>query len=102
VTLSLKDAVWVYVYVPEPQLGRVAPGMKAEIHTDTNKNKPYTGQVGYISPEAEFTPKNVETPQLRTDLVYRARVIADTPQNRPEGGLRQGMPVTVRLFTESF
>ena len=116
VTLSLKDAVWVYVYVPEPQLGRVAPGMKAEIYTDTKqvsgfrlqasgdgmsevrspKPEACLGQVGYISPEAEFTPKNVETPQLRTDLVYRVRVIADTP----EGGLRQGMPVTVRLLTE--
>ena len=97
VTLSLKDAVWVYVYVPEPELGRVAPGMKAEIYTDTNKNKPYSGQVGYISPEAEFTPKNVETLHLRTDLVYRIRVIADNPDN----GLRQGMPVTVRLLFET-
>jgi HlyD family secretion protein len=94
VTLSLKDAVWIYVYVPEPELGKVAPGMKAEIYTDTRRDKPYCGQVGYISPEAEFTPKNVETPQLRTNLVYRIRVIADTPDD----GLRQGMPVTVRLF----
>ena len=96
VTLSLKDAVWVYVYVAEPELGRVAPGMKAEIYTDTNLDKPYIGQVGYISSVAEFTPKNVETPQLRTNLVYRVRVIADTPDD----GLRQGMPVTVRLFTK--
>lgn len=93
-TLSLKDAVWVYVYVPEPELGRIFPGMKAEIYTDTNRDKSYPGQVGYISPEAEFTPKNVETPQLRTDLVYRLRIIADTPDE----GLRQGMPVTVRLM----
>ena len=94
VTLSLKDAVWVYVYVPEPELGKVAPGMKAEIYTDAHKGKPYCGQVGYISPEAEFTPKNVETPQLRTNLVYRIRVIAAAPDD----GLRQGMPVTVRLL----
>ncbi len=94
VTLSLKNAVWVYVYVPEPQLGKVAPGMRAEIYTDANRDKPYPGQVGYISPEAEFTPKNVETPQLRTDLVYRIRVIADAPDD----GLRQGMPVTVKLY----
>ena len=95
VTLSLKDAVWVYVYVPEQELGRVAPGMRAEIYTDTNKDKPYHGQVGSVSPEAEFTPKNVETPQLRTNLVYRVRVIADVPAP----GLQQGMPVTVRLLT---
>ena len=96
VALSLKDAVWVYVYVPEPDLGRVFPGMKAEIYTDTNKGKPCMGQVGYISPESEFTPKNVETPRLRTNLVYRLRVIADSPDTV----LRQGMPVTVRLLHE--
>ena len=96
VTLSLKDTVWVYVYAPEPELGRIVPGMKAEIYTDTRKDTLYLGQVGFISPEAEFTPKNVETPQLRTDLVYRIRVIADTLDD----GLRQGMPVTVRLLTE--
>ncbi|MDR2439537.1 MAG: efflux RND transporter periplasmic adaptor subunit [Planctomycetaceae bacterium] len=93
-TISLKDAVWVYVYVSELQLGRLAPGMKAEIYTDTQPDKPYTGQVGYISPEAEFTPKNVETTELRTALVYRVRIIADNPDN----GLRQGMPVTVKLL----
>ncbi|MDR2756878.1 MAG: secretion protein HlyD [Planctomycetaceae bacterium] len=93
-TISLKDAVWVYVYVSELQLGKLAPGLKAEIYTDTQPDKPYTGQVGYISPEAEFTPKNVETTELRTALVYRVRIIADNPDN----GLRQGMPVTVRLL----
>ncbi|MCL2117445.1 MAG: HlyD family efflux transporter periplasmic adaptor subunit [Planctomycetaceae bacterium] len=97
VTLSLKDAVWIYVYVPEPELGKVAPGMKAEIYTDTHRAKPYPGQVGSISPEAEFTPKNVETPQLRTNLVYRVRIIAEAPDN----GLQQGMPVTVRLLLET-
>ncbi|HWI56731.1 MAG TPA: secretion protein HlyD, partial [Bacillota bacterium] len=51
------------------------------------------GQVGYISPRAEFTPKNVETTELRTSLVYRLRVVVDDPDE----GLRQGMPVTVRV-----
>ncbi len=92
-TLSLTHAVWVYVYVPETQLGEVAPGMKAEIFTDTHPEKPYLGHVGYISPQAEFTPKTVETTELRTNLVYRVRIIADAPDD----GLRQGMPVTVRL-----
>jgi HlyD family secretion protein len=92
-TLSLKDAVWVYIYVAEPQLGKLAPGMRAEIFTDSRPEQPYSGQVGYISPEAEFTPKSVETTELRTALVYRVRIIADNPDN----GLRQGMPVTVRL-----
>jgi HlyD family secretion protein len=59
----------------------------------TDSGGKYEGQIGYISPQAEFTPKNVETLQLRTDLVYRLRVIID----QPDAGLRQGMPVTVVL-----
>ncbi|MDR2346797.1 MAG: efflux RND transporter periplasmic adaptor subunit [Planctomycetaceae bacterium] len=97
VTISLKDAIWVYVYIPEKELGNIVPGMKAEIYTDTQPDKPYFGQVGYISPEAEFTPKNVETKELRTALVYRVRIIADNS----ECGLRQGMPVTVRLVLKN-
>ena len=94
VTLSLRDEVWVYVYVPAALQGIVQPGMRAEIFTDAHPTKPYTGQVGFISPEAEFTPKTVQTTELRTDLVYRVRIIADTP----DGGLCQGMPVTVKLY----
>ena len=92
-TLSLRDEVWVYVYIPGKMYGIVAQGMKAEIYTDSQPEKLYTGQVGYISPEAEFTPKTVQTAELRTDLVYRVRIIVDTPDH----GLGQGMPVTVRL-----
>ena len=93
-TLSLRDEVWVYVYIPATQMGIVQPGMRAEIFTDAAPTKPYTGQVGFISPEAEFTPKTVQTTELRTNLVYRVRIIADTP----DGGLCQGMPVTVKLY----
>jgi len=93
VTLSLQDEVWIYVYIPEKMYGVVVTGMKAEIFTDSNPGHPYLGQVGYISPEAEFTPKTVQTTELRTDLVYRVRIIADTPDNK----LCQGMPVTVKL-----
>jgi len=93
-TLSLRDEVWVYVYIPAAQMGIVQAGMRAEIFTDAAPTKPYTGQVGFISPEAEFTPKTVQTTELRTNLVYRVRIIADTP----DGGLSQGMPVTVKLY----
>lgn len=91
--LSLSDGVWVRAYVPEPELGRVHPGMAVEVVTDTAPDRPYRGRVGFVSPVAEFTPKSVETPELRTDLVYRLRVIVEAPDK----GLRQGMPVTVRL-----
>ncbi len=92
-TLSLKDEIWVYVYIPEKLYGIVKSGLKAKIYTDSHPDKPYAGQIGYISPEAEFTPKTVQTTELRTDLVFRVRIIADTPDN----GLCQGMPVTVKI-----
>lgn len=92
-TLSILSPVWVRGYVSEGELGLVYPGMKAEIHTDTVGAPVYRGHVGFISPVAEFTPKTVETTQLRSDLVYRLRIIADNPDKM----LKQGMPVTVIL-----
>lgn len=92
-TLSLVNPVWVRAYVHEPDLGRIHPGMKVEIRTDSLGGKHYKGQIGYISPRAEFTPKTVETAELRTSLVYRLRIVVDNPDD----GLRQGMPVTVTL-----
>ena len=92
-TLSLVNPVWVRAYVQEPDLGRIHPGMKVEIRTDSRRDKPYIGQIGYISPRAEFTPKTVETTELRTALVYRLRIVVA----EPDEGLRQGMPVTVTL-----
>ncbi len=91
--LSLTRPVWVRTYVSEPDLGRIHPGMKVKVSSDTRPNDAYDGTIGFISPVAEFTPKTVETPELRTDLVYRLRIVID----RPGEDLRQGMPVTVRL-----
>jgi HlyD family secretion protein len=92
-TLALSDPLWVRAYVPEPDLGRIRPGMAANIHTDSFPDKSYQGWVGYISPTAEFTPKTVETPALRTRLVYQVRIFACNPDNE----LRLGMPATVHL-----
>lgn len=92
-TLALTDPVWIRAYLPETALGRVKPGLRASITTDSFPGKIYRGWVGYIAPTAEFTPKNVETPELRTRLVYRMRVYACNP----EGELRLGMPATVAL-----
>ena len=94
-TLSLQKPVWVRAYVSEPNLGRIKPGMEAFITTDTHTDKPFIGHIGFISPQAEFTPKTVETPELRTDLVYQLRIIIEDPK----GQLRQGMPVTVKIKT---
>jgi HlyD family secretion protein len=89
--LSLTRPVWIRAYVAEPDLGRVHPGLMVEVVTDTRPDRPYRGRVGFVSPVAEFTPKTVQTPELRTDLVYRLRIIVD----EPDDALRQGMPVTV-------
>ena len=91
-TLSLTDTVYVRAYVDEPRLGRVVPGSSMIVTTDTS-DRQYTGQVGFVSPRAEFTPKSVETPELRTDLVYRLRIVITDADD----GLRQGMPVTITL-----
>ncbi len=92
-TLSLVNPVWIRAYVHEPDLGRIHPGMKVEVFTDTSKDKHYDGQIGFISPTAEFTPKTVETTELRTALVYRLRIVVANPDD----GLRQGMPVTIKI-----
>jgi HlyD family secretion protein len=96
-TLTLTSPVWVRTYVNERDLGRIRPGMTAQVTTDSTPEKPYRGHIGFISPTAEFTPKTVETRELRTDLVYRLRVIVDND----DGMLRQGMPVTVTLDLSS-
>ena len=92
-TFSVISPVWIRAYVNEPQLGLVIFGMEAEIFTDTKAGKTYKGKVGFISPVSEFTPKTVQTTDLRTDLVYRLRIYVDDPDEL----LKQGMPVTVKL-----
>ena len=92
-TLALLNPVWVRTYLPESYLGRVKPGASVRISTDSFPGKVYEGWVGSISPTAEFTPKNVETPELRTRLVYQVRVFACNPQHE----LRLGMPATVNI-----
>lgn len=89
VELAKSDEYWVRSYVSEKYLGVIKDGMKAVIYTDSNKN--YEGVVSFISPLAEFTPKTVQTEDLRTDLVYRFRIILKNTND----GLKQGMPVTI-------
>lgn len=95
--LSLSEPVRVRTYIAEPLLGRIRPGMEVDILTDSAPDRPYRGRIGFISPVAEFTPKSVETPDLRTDLVYGLRITVSGKGERDGDGLRQGMPVTIRL-----
>ncbi len=92
--IALDQPVWARVYAPEPALGKLREGMRAVIRTDSGGR--YDAWVGYISPVAEFTPKTVQTEELRTSLVYQVRVYA----SNPDRGLRQGMPVTVEIDLE--
>ncbi|MBE7563946.1 efflux RND transporter periplasmic adaptor subunit [Acidithiobacillus sp. HP-6] len=96
-TLALDNPVWVRAYLPEKALGQVRLGMKANIQSDSFPGKTFSGWVGFISPTAEFTPKTVQTTELRTELVYRVRVYACNPQHQ----LRLGMPVTVHVSLQN-
>lgn len=90
--LSLTDPIYVRAYVDEPNLGAVMPGTRVTVTSDSSPTE-YGGQVGFVAPRAEFTPKTVQTTDLRTDLVYRLRIVVADGGD----GLLQGMPVTVRV-----
>ncbi len=92
-SIAITDPKWVRAYVSEPDLGRVHPGMAASIAVDGFPNRRFDGWVGFISPVAEFTPKSVETSELRTSLVYEVRVFVKDDTDT----LRLGMPATVEL-----
>jgi len=91
--LALTQPKWVRVYVSEPDLGRVRPGLAGRVWTDSAPGKPLVGTVGYISSVAEFTPKTVQTQELRTSLVYEVRVLVDDKADE----LRLGQPASVRF-----
>ena len=101
-TMAKTNPVWVRAYVNETDLGNIKYGQGVNVYTDTTdpntgKKREYKGQIGYISPVAEFTPKTVQSTDTRTDLVYRIRVyIYDIDEF-----LRQGMPVTIKVKLKS-
>lgn len=97
-SISKNKPVWVRAYVNETDLGNIKYGQEVNVYTDstnpsTGQKRTYKGQIGYISPVAEFTPKTVQSTDLRTDLVYRIRVYI----NDIDEYLRQGMPVTIKV-----
>jgi HlyD family secretion protein len=92
-TLAIVDPKWVRAYVAEPDLGSVREGMTAAVTVDAFHDRQFPGWVGFVSPVAEFTPKTVETTDLRSSLVYEIRVFVRDPGDE----LRLGMPATVHL-----
>ena len=92
-TLSIINPKWVRAYVSEPDLGKVRPGLAAWVSADSFPGKRFHGWIGFVSSVAEFTPKPVQTEELRTKLVYEVRVFVKDPND----DLRLGMPATVHL-----
>lgn len=90
-SLAVISPKWVRAYVSETELGYIKPGMEAEVRTDSHPDSAVKGKVGFISSIAEFTPKTVQTEELRTALVYEVRVYVEDVEDR----LRLGMPATV-------
>lgn len=94
VTLAFSNRLYVRTFIPETQLGRVRPGSPAEVTVDAFPGKTFPARVTEISPDAEFTPKPVDTPRERVNLVYAAKVDLDAGWNAP---LVPGQPADVRV-----
>ena len=92
-SLAVMSPKWIRAYIPETSLGRLRVGDSATVSIDSRPDQPYTGTLRFISSVAEFTPKTVQTEELRTSLVYEVRIFVDDPQNE----LRLGMPASVRF-----
>nr|WP_320116153.1 efflux RND transporter periplasmic adaptor subunit [uncultured Desulfuromonas sp.] len=96
-TAAVLDEVWARVYVSETDLGRIRLGQKAVIHSDSWPQRDFNGVVTYISDEAEFTPKSVQTYQERINFMYRVKITLDNPKHE----LKPGMPVEGQILLES-
>ena len=95
VTIGDLDSVWVRSYIPETDLGRVKLGQRAKVSSDTFPGRSYDGTITFISPEAEFTPKNVQTEKERVKLVFRIKITVPNPRHE----LKPGMPVDAVIET---
>lgn len=93
VTVGNLNQVWLRAYISESDLGRVKVGQHVRVTADTFPGKVYKGKISFISPQAEFTPKNVQTEKERVKLVYRVKV--DIPN--PEMELKPGMPADAEI-----
>jgi HlyD family secretion protein len=97
VTIADIDHLWLRGYLNETDLGRVRWGQPATVYTDTYPDKSYHGRLSFISPQAEFTPKSVETHKERVTLVYRIKVALDNPNHE----LKPGMPAEAVIDVSS-
>jgi HlyD family secretion protein len=92
-TVADTSHVWLRVYINQTELGRVKLGQPVDVHTDSFPDRTYRGVVGFISSEAEFTPKTVQTPKERVKLVFRIKIDLQNPDDE----LKPGMPADAVL-----
>lgn len=92
---NLRD-VWLRGYIDESDLGKIKLGQEVDVTTDSYPNKKYIGKLSFISSEAEFTPKNIQTEKERVKLVYRVKITIDNPDSE----LKPGMPADGTLFLQ--
>ena len=96
-TLALTNPKWVRVYANEADLSEIKIGSTAQLIRDSKPSQPIQGTIGYISSVAEFTPKTVQTEDIRTTLVYEVRVYVQDLNDQ----LKMGQPVTVKMAKAS-
>ena len=92
-TLADLSEVWAYVYVPHDLLAKIKTGMAVDGYLPEEGDRKFPGRISVIYPEAEFTPKNVQTRKERTRLVYAVKVTFPNP----DGTLKPGMTIEVKL-----
>jgi len=90
------DRVTLTVFIPEMQIGRVRVGQTARVEVDAYPGQTFEGSVAFISPEAEFTPKNVQTEEERVNLVFAVKITLDNPTHR----LKPGMPADAEIISD--
>ncbi len=90
------DQVTLTVFIPETQIGRVRVGQTAGVEVDAYPGQTFEGRVAFIAPEAEFTPKNVQTEEERVNLVFAVEIRLDNPSHR----LKPGMPADAVIVSD--
>jgi HlyD family secretion protein len=95
VTIAKMDEVWLRGYIPEVEVGQVTIGQRARVTADAWPGRVLEGRVSFLSSEAEFTHKNVQTEKERVKLVYRIKITLPNPK----GELKPGMPVDAVIMT---
>ena len=95
VTVGELGNVWLRAYINETDLGRVKAGQLARVRTDTDPSKVYEGRLSFLSSQAEFTPRSVQTAKERVKLVYRVKIEIPNPKME----LKPGMPADAEIVT---